>query len=190
LLPNGSGGPGKINRSSGASGSNGGAGSTRVAPVPHGQPSASAPGGSTSGIASRNGGKSQGGSGSTAPGRPGTRPGRSTTRAAAAGTAGGGTSRGKGVVPQLGGSRGVLPLTPGYEAIPGSKGATDENASSTVGRGGGAGHSGQAIGGAASSGGGAGVPYVPPGGAAVASIDRGVVLGYFASFARVSASGW
>jgi hypothetical protein len=93
------------------------------------------------------------------------------------------------VVPQLGGSRSALPLAPGYEAVPGSKGATSENAPSTVGRGGGAGHSGQAIGGAAASGTG-GVPYVPPGGAAVASIDRGVVLGYFDSFARVNASGW
>jgi hypothetical protein len=59
-----------------------------------------------------------------------------------------------------------------------------------VGRGGGVGHSGQAVGGAAGSAGAAGVPYVPPGGAAVASIDRGVVLGYFASFARLNGSGW
>ena len=93
-------------------------------------------------------------------------------------------------MPQLGGSRSALPLAPGYEAVPGSKGATSEHASSTVGRGGGAGHSGQAIGGAGGSGSGGGVPYVPPGGAAVASIDRGVVLGYFDSFARVNASGW
>jgi hypothetical protein len=34
------------------------------------------------------------------------------------------------------------------------------------------------------------VPYVPPGGGAVAPLDRGLVLGYFASFARVNASGW
>jgi hypothetical protein len=31
---------------------------------------------------------------------------------------------------------------------------------------------------------------VPPGGAAVAGIDRTVVLGYFGSFARVNSSGW
>ena len=92
-------------------------------------------------------------------------------------------------MPQLHRSNSVLPLAPGYESVPGAKGATQESASSTVGRSGGAGHSGQAIG-AASGGGGVGVPFVPPGGAGVASIDRGVVLGYFASFARVNASGW
>jgi hypothetical protein len=190
-LPDGSAGPSGTNPSSAASGSKGGAGSTSVAPLPRRQPTASAPGGSSSGTAGRNGGHPQGGSGSSAPGStPGTRPGEATPGGATAGTSSGGKGRGKGVVPELGGARGVLPLAPGYEAIPGSKAATAENASSTVGRGGGAGHSGQAIGGAASSGGGSGVPYVPPGGATVASIDRGVVLGYFASFARVNASGW
>lgn len=190
-LPDGSAEPFKTNPSSGTPGAKGGAGSTSVAPIPQVQPTASAPSGSSSGTASRNdGGRSQGGSGSSAPGStPGTRPGRSTPGGATAGTTSGGKSRGKGVVPQLGG-RGLLPLAPGYEAIPGAKGATQENASSTVGRGGGAGHSGRAIGGAASSGGGSGVPYVPPGGAAVAPLDRGLVLGYFTSFARVNASGW
>jgi hypothetical protein len=31
---------------------------------------------------------------------------------------------------------------------------------------------------------------VPPGGAAVASTDRGVVRGYFGSLERVNSSGW
>ena len=189
-LSNGSAGSGAQNPTAGGSGSKGATGAARVAPVQSGRPTGSAPGGSTSGTASRNGGQSKGGTGSSTPGTaPGRKPGKSTPGGATAGTTSGGENRGRGVVPQLGGSRSALPLAPGYEPIPGSKGATSENAPSTVGRGGGAGHSGQAIGGAAASGAG-GVPYVPPGGAAVASIDRGVVLGYFDSFARVNASGW
>ena len=43
---------------------------------------------------------------------------------------------------------------------------------------------------ASASGGGHGVSYVPPGGAAVAPLDRGLVQGYFGSFARIDASGW
>ena len=190
-LSNGSAGAGAQNPTAGGSGSKGRPGASSVAPVQRGRPTGSAPGGSTPGSASRNGGQSKGGTGSSAPGTaPGRKPGKSAPGGATAGTTSGGQSRGKGVVPQLGGSRSALPLAPGYEAVPGSKGATSENASSTVGRGGGAGHSGQAIGGAGGSGSGGGVPYVPPGGAAVASIDRGVVLGYFDSFARVNASGW
>ncbi len=92
-------------------------------------------------------------------------------------------------MPQLGG-QGALPITPGYEPIPGAEGATNESSSSAEGQGGGAGHSGQAVRGASGGGGGTGVPYVPPGGAGVAAIDRGVVLGYFGSLARVNASGW
>ena len=189
-LPNGaSNGSGEDIPGGGAT-SKGGPGATSVAPVPSGQPSGSARGGSPSSSAAGSGGKSRGGTGSSAPGSaPGSRTSRSAPGGPTAGTQGGGKSRGTGVVPQLGG-KGGLPIAPGYEAIPGEKGATDESASSAEGKGGGAGHSGQAIGGAAGSGGGTGVPYVPPGGATVASIDRGVVLGYFASFARVNASGW
>jgi hypothetical protein len=190
-LSNGSAGAGAQNPTAGGSGSQGGPGAAKVAPVQPGRPTGSAPGGSTPGKASRNGGQSKGGIGSSAPGTaPGRRPGKSTPGGAAAGTSSGAQGRGKGVVPQLAGSRSALPLAPGYEAVPGSKGTTSENASSTAGRGGGAGHSGQALGGAGGSGNAGGVPYVPPGGAAVASIDRGVVLGYFDSFARVNASGW
>ncbi|HET6174052.1 MAG TPA: hypothetical protein VFD90_15685 [Gaiellales bacterium] len=179
------------NSTKGGSASKGGAGATSVAPLPRGQPSASASGGSSSGTASRNGGQSQGGSGSSAPGSsPGAPSGKSRPGGATAGNTGGGKSNGKGVVPQLGSSRGALPIAPGYESVPGAKGATNESASSSQGHGGGTGHSGQVVGGAASSGGGTGVPYVPPGGGPVASIDRGVVLGYFGSFARVNASGW
>jgi hypothetical protein len=147
-LSNGSAGAGAQNPTAGGSGSKGRPGASSVAPVQRGRPTGSAPGGSTPGSASRNGGQSKGGTGSSAPGTaPGRKPGKSAPGGATAGTTSGGQSRGKGVVPQLGGSRSALPLAPGYEAVPGSKGATSEHASSTVGRGGGAGHSGQAIGG-------------------------------------------
>lgn len=189
-LPNGSSGSSGESIPGGNSTSKGRPGSTSVAPVPTGRANGSAPGGSRSGTAGNTGGQSRGGIGSSAPGSaPGSKPGKTAPGGSTAGTQGGGKSRGTGVVPQLGG-QGALPIAPGYEAIPGEKGATNESASSAPGKGGGAGHSGQAIAGAAGSGGGRGVPYVPPGGASVASIDRSVVLGYFASFARVNASGW
>jgi hypothetical protein len=189
-LPNSASGGGGENIPGGSSASKGGPGTTSVAPLPSGRPSGSAPGGTSAGAPGKGGAQSRGGIGASAPGNaPGRQSTRSTPRGATAGSTGGATKRGKGVVPQLGG-RSALPLAPGYEAIPGAEGATSQSASTAEGQGGGAGHSGQAIGGAAGSGGGAGVPYVPPGGASVASIDRGVVLGYFASFARVNASGW
>jgi hypothetical protein len=189
-LPNSQSGGNGESIPGGNSASKGGPGSTSVAPVGSGRPSGSAPSGTSAGAAGKGGGQSRGGVGSSAPGNA---PGRQSTRSApggaTAGSTGGTKNRGKGVVPELGG-RSALPIAPGYESIPGAEGATNESASSAEGQSGGAGHSGQAIGGVAGSGGGAGVPYVPPGGASVAAIDRGVVLGYFASFARVNASGW
>jgi hypothetical protein len=174
----------------GAASSKGGPGATSVAPVPNGRPSGSASGGPPSAGASNSGGRSQGGAGSSAPGSaPGGKTSRSAPGGATAGTTPGAKSNGTGVVPQLGG-QGALPITPGYEPIPGAEGATNESSSSAEGQGGGAGHSGQAVRGATGGGGGTGVPYVPPGGAGVAAIDRGVVLGYFGSLARVNASGW
>jgi hypothetical protein len=92
-------------------------------------------------------------------------------------------------VPQLRGGTG-LPLAPAYEAVPGTGAVQGASASPNAGGAGGAAHSRQATSGAAGSEGGAGVVYVPPGADSVASIDRGVVLGYFRSFARVNASGW
>ena len=173
----------------GAASSKGGPGATSVAPVPNGRPSGSSAGGQSSAGASTAGGQSQGGAGSSAPGsRPGGKSSRSAPGGATAGTTPGAKSNGKGVVPQLGG-HGALPIAPGYEAVAGAKGATAESSSSAEGQGGGTGHSGQAVRGA-TGGGGTGVPYVPPGGASVAPIDRGVVLGYFGSLARVNASGW
>jgi hypothetical protein len=190
-LPNSSAGKGKENIVGGSSAKGNANGARSVTHTSQGQQKASAPGGPQKGSASRIANKSQGGSGSSAAGSAqGSKTAKRSPGGTTAGSTGGGKNRGKGVVPQLGRSNSVLPLAPGYESVPGAKGATDESASSTVGRGGGAGHSGQAIGVGAGSGAGVGVPFVPPGGAAVASIDRGVVLGYFASFARVNASGW
>ena len=189
-LPNGAAAPSSTNPSDGASGTKGGAGSTSVAPIPRVQPTGSAPDGASSGTASRNDGRSQGGSGSSAPGStPGTRPGRSTPGGATAGTTSGGKSRGKGVVPQLGG-RGLLPLAPGYEAVPGSKGATGENASSTAGRAGGAGHSGQAIGGAAGAAVDRGCPTCRPAARRSPPSIAASCSATSRSFARVNASGW
>jgi hypothetical protein len=189
-LPNGQSGGDGESIPGGKQASKGGPGATSVAPVPSGQPNGTAPNSTSSGTASSSGGQSKGGTGSSAPGNaPGSKTGRAAPGGGTAGTQTGGKSNGKGVVPQLGG-KSALPIAPGYEAIPGEKGATSESASSAEGQGGGAAHSGQAVRGAAGSAGGTGVPYVPPGGASVASIDRGVVLGYFASFARVNASGW
>jgi hypothetical protein len=190
-LPNSSAGKGKENIVGGSSAKGNANGARSVTHTSQGQQKASAPGGPQKGSASRVANKSQGGSGSSAAGSAqGSKTAKRSPGGTTAGSTGGGKNRGKGVVPQLGRSNSVLPLAPGYESVPGAKGATDESASSTVGRGGGAGHSGQAIGVGAGSGAGVGVPFVPPGGAAVASIDRSVVLGYFASFARVNASGW
>jgi hypothetical protein len=145
---------------------------------------------STGGKPGAKGSSPKRGSGSSASGTaPGRKPSRSVPGGAAAGDAAGAKSAGHGVVPQLHGSSG-LPLAPVYEAAPGSSTARAGNTSSKAGGAGGAGRSGQAEVGAAGSGGAAGVAWVPPGGAAVASTDRGVVRGYFGSLARVNASGW
>jgi hypothetical protein len=177
------------NGSSGGAGPGGTASDKGVAPLSGGQPSSQG-GSSPGGKAGKRGGNSQGGNGSSAPGTvPARTPSRSAPGGATAGATAGAKSAGHGVVPQLRGGTG-LPLAPAYEAVPGSSGARGVSASPTAGGAGGAAHSRQANGGAAGSGGGAGVAYVPPGGATVASIDRGVVLGYFGSFARVNASGW
>ena len=92
-------------------------------------------------------------------------------------------------MPQLRGGS-VLPLAPTYEAVPGVAGARAAKQSPAAGGAGGAGRSDQAEGATSGTGGAAGVAWVPPGGAAVASSDRGVVRGYFGSFARVNSSGW
>jgi hypothetical protein len=140
--------------------------------------------------ASSTGGSSRGGTGSSAAGSSqGSDSRRGVPGGATAGGTKGAASSGTGVVPQLGAGN-ALPLQPGYEAVAGSRGAAGEHSSSTAGGGGGESHSGQAVGGSASGGGGAGVAFVPPGGSTVTGSTRQLLLGYFGSFSRVTASGW
>jgi hypothetical protein len=177
------------NGARGGTTSEGPTGSAAVARAPDGRPPSQGAS-SAGGKPGEKGGSAGRGSGSSAPGTaPGRKPSRSVPGGAAAGDAPGAKSAGDGVVPQLRGRTG-LPLAPVYEAAPGSSGARAGSTSSKAGGAGGAGRSGQATFGAAGNGGAAGVAWVPPGGAAVASIDRGVVRGYFGSLARVDASGW
>jgi len=89
------------------------------------------------------------------------------------------------VVPQLGGGA-RLPIEPGYQSVRGGSGAEGATASSAQGAGG-ASHTGRAGG---PSGRGAGQDYVPPGSARVAPWDRLLLLGYFGSYARLTATGW
>jgi hypothetical protein len=148
-----------------------------------------AAGSRTGAQASSTGGSSRGGNGSSAAGSsPGGQSRQGTPGGATAGATKGASSTGAGVVPQLGAGT-ALPLQPGYEAVAGARGAPGEHASSTAGGGGGASHSGQATAGSA-TGGGAGVAFVPPAASSVTSSTRQLLLGYFGSFARVTASGW
>jgi hypothetical protein len=115
--------------------------------------------------------------------------------AAEQGTPGGATAgatrsaqqRATGVVPQLGANR-QLPLQAGLQAIRGTKASGNEHSASSANGAGGASRSDRAsIAGSAT---GAGVAYVPPGGSSIAPADRRLLIGYFGSFARVSAAGW
>ena len=139
------------------------------------------------GAASTTAGGSRGGGGSSAAAEaPG---GRSSRRATPGGATAGGqrgtAAPGLGVVPQLGGGS-RLPIEPGYEAVQGSRGAEGTSASSAQGAGG-ASHTGRAGG---PSGRGAGQDYVPPGSAKVPPWDRLLLLSYFGSYARLTATGW
>ncbi len=140
------------------------------------------------GHASSQGGTTRGGGGSSAAGnsQSGT-PGQGTPGGATAGGTRGSQNGANGVVPQLGGNK-TLPIQPGYEAVKGAKGGKGEGASSANGAGG-ASHSGQAAA-ATSSSKAAGVAYVPPGGSAITPSERRLLIGYFGSFARVTAAGW
>ena len=142
------------------------------------------------GVADTAGGGSSRGGGSSAAGNSQTPSSRQATPGGAtAGGTRGGANAALGVVPQLGGGK-TLPIQPGYEAATGTKGAQGENASANANGAGGASHSGQAGAGAASGTEAGDVPYVAPGSAAVAPVDRRLLRGYFGSFARVSAAGW
>ncbi len=175
------GGAGQASSSQGAQG---------VSPIAGGQPASTSGQAPATGTAAATGGNSKGGHGSSAPGAAtGQRSSanRSTPGGATAGGTRGAQASGQGVVPQLRAGT-ALPLQPGYEAVKGARGAPGENASASEGGGGSTSHSGTATAGGGSAG--TGVPYVPPGGSAVAPLDRGLVQGYFGSFARVNASGW
>jgi hypothetical protein len=111
-----------------------------------------------------------------------------TPGGATAGNTKGGANGANGVVPQLASGKG-LPIQAGYEAAKGSKGGQGERATDASGAGG-ASHSGAAGGGAAGAAGSRAVPYVAPGSATIAPVDRRLLLGYFGSFARVAAAGW
>jgi hypothetical protein len=160
------------------------------AQVPEGQQAAKGAA-STAGVpghASSQGGTTRGGGGSSAAGTSQSgRPGQGTPGGATAGGTRGSQNGANGVVPQLGGNK-TLPIQPGYEAVKGAKGGKGEGASSANGAGG-ASHSGQASG-ATSSSKAAGVAYVPPGGSSITPSERRLLIGYFGSFARVTAAGW
>jgi hypothetical protein len=166
-------------------------GSPVRAQVPQGQQAAKGAAGTAGvpGHASTQGGTTRGGAGSSAVGnssQSGT-PGQGTPGGATAGGTRGSQNAANGVVPQLGGSK-SLPIQPGYEAVKGTKGGKGEGASSANGAGG-ASHSGQASA-ATSSSTAAGVAYVPPGGSSITPSERRLLIGYFGSFARVTAAGW
>jgi hypothetical protein len=137
------------------------------------------------GRASTRGGSSRGGA-SAAGANQASAARHATPGGATAGSTKGGANAALGVVPQLTGGK-SLPVKAGYETAKGAKGGQGESASATSGAGG-ASHSGRATGGA--GGGGAALPYVAPGGSTVSPVDRRLLLGYFGSFARVSAAGW
>ena len=160
-----------------------------VAPLTGGGATAASPSGRRSGgpAASTTVGSSRGGGGSSAPGKAAGGGPRQTGSpgGATAGAQRGTTAPGFGVVPQLGGvSR--LPIEAGYEAVKGGAGAEATTSSSAQGAGG-ASHTGRAGG---SVGRGNGQDYVPPGDARVAPWDRLLLLSYFGSFARLTATGW
>ena len=124
------------------------------------------------GLANTAGGGSSRGGGSSAAGNaqaPSSH--QATPGGATAGGTRGAPNAAVGVVPQLGGRK-ALPIQPGYEAAKGTKGAQGENASANANGAGGASHSGQAGAGAASGTEAGDVPYVAPGSAAVAPVDR------------------
>jgi hypothetical protein len=185
-------GRGSVSQTGGTTGSASSKGAVAgLSPGAGGQPAQGSPAKSPGAArASSNGGAGRGGKGSSAAGTtPGAASRRGTPGGATAGTTRGARSAGAGIVPQLGAGT-ALPLQPGYEAVAGAPGTSRENASSSAGGGGGANHTGQASAGAASGGAGTGVPFVPPGGASVSASDRQLLLGYFGSFSRVTASGW
>lgn len=165
------------------------AGARKTAPGTAGRP----PSEGTSKVGGKAGetaGKAPGGKGASAAGTaPGRKPRGSVPGGAASGAAPGSKSASQGVVPQLPGGSTRLPLAPAYRAVPGSGSGGAMSQSPNAGGAGGAGVSRQAQGSRDGSGA-AGVAWVPPGGATVASTDRGVVRGYFASSARVSPGDW
>jgi hypothetical protein len=161
-----------------------------ISPNAGGQASAPKSPAAGGGKASTTGGSTRGGTGSSAPG---TATGRIVKRGGTSGGATAGAARAvknaaNGVVPQLRTSN-ALPIQPGYESVPGSKGASGESASTSAGSAGGASHAGRATAGTA-GGSAKGAAYVAPGAAGLAPLDRGLVEGYFGSSARIAASGW
>jgi hypothetical protein len=162
-----------------------------VSPNAGGQASAGAtPRTGAGGKSRKTGGSSRGGAGSSTPGTSqGAGSRHSAPGGATAGATRGARSSGTGIVPQLGAGA-TLPLQPGYQPVSGAQGPRTERAAATAGGGGGSSHSGRATATSATGGSGRGVPFVPPGGTAVASADRDLLLGYFGSFSRVTSSGW
>ena len=177
-------------QSDAAAGGAAGQGVEGVGPPTLGGQTAASPSGPRSGgpgTASPTAGGSRGGGGTSAPaGTAGSGSGqRGTPGGATAGAQRGTAAPGLGVVPQLGGGA-RLPIEPGYQSVRGGSGAEGATASSAQGAGG-ASHTGRAGG---PSGRGAGQDYVPPGSARVAPWDRLLLLGYFGSYARLTATGW